>query len=365
MRLPCLAPLAPRSSFARSRLACCLAAVLIAILPSAARAADGAQQFADLGQCKLESGQTIQNCRIGYRTFGQLNAARDNAILMPTWLYGRSADLVSLFGDGSSPQDLVDTTRFFGIAIDALGNGVSSSPSNSPAQPGTAFPTFTLRDVVAAEYRVVTEVLGLHHLHAVVGLSMGGEQTFVWAVMHPDFFDRAVPILGTPRLTSYDLQVKRIMVKTILDDPAYQGGNYTTEPALKLANLFGNLVVTTPEYRNQATPRDKLDEFFAEAESPQSIDANDRLWQLRAIMTQDVIGNRTLAEAARAATPKFLVIVSAQDHLVNPQPALDWAAATAAPVYVSNGSCAHLIMNCDASAVSTRVRNFLGSATTP
>ena len=102
-RLPCLAPLAPRSSFARSRLACCLAAVLIAILPSAARAADGAQQFADLGQCKLESGQTIQNCRIGYRTFGQLNAARDNAILMPTWLYGRSADLVSLFGDGSSP----------------------------------------------------------------------------------------------------------------------------------------------------------------------------------------------------------------------------------------------------------------------
>ena len=101
------------------------------------------------------------------------------------------------------------------------------------------------------------------------------------------------------------------MVKTILDDPAYQGGNYTTEPALKLANLFGNLVVTTPEYRNQATPRDKLDEFFfAEAESPQSIDANDRLWQLRAIMTQDVIGNRTLAEAARAATPKFLVIVA-------------------------------------------------------
>jgi homoserine O-acetyltransferase len=278
---------------------------------------------------------------------------------MPTWLYGRSSDLVPLFGDGSSPQHLVDTGRFFGIAIDALGNGVSTSPSNSKTQHGTAFPAYTLRDIVAAEYRVVTEPLGLHHLRAVVGLSMGGEQTFVWTVAHPDFFDLAVPILGTPRLTSYDLQVKRIMVETILADPAYLNGNYTEEPPLKLANLFGNLVVTTPEYRNQATPLDKLEEFFARTESPQSIDANDRLWQLRAIMTQDVIGKQTLAEVARAARPKFLIIVNAEDHLVNPQPALDWAAAAGAPVYISHGSCAHLIMNCDAQAVSSRVRRFL------
>jgi homoserine O-acetyltransferase/O-succinyltransferase len=338
-----------------------LIAAVLALLPVHARASDGDLQFAQLGQCKLESGQTIENCRVGYRTFGRLDAARDNAVLMPTWLYGRSSDLVPLFGDGSSPQHIVDTTRFFGIAIDALGNGVSSSPSNGAAQHGTAFPAFNLRDVVSAEYRVVTEVLGLHHLHAVVGLSMGGEQTFVWTVEHPDFFDLAVPILGTPRLTSYDLQVKRIMVETILADPAYQNGNYTEEPPLKLANLFGDLVVTSPEYRNQATPPGKLEEFFARTETPQSIDANDRLWQLRAIMTQDVIGNRSLAEVARAAKPKFLVIVSAKDHLVNPQPALDWAAAGGAQVYISQGSCAHLIMNCDARAVSSRVRKFLAT----
>jgi homoserine O-acetyltransferase len=337
----------------------CLFGASLAFLPVPARAADGDLQFAQLGQCTLESGQTIENCRVGYRTFGKLDAARDNAVLMPTWLYGRSSDLVPLFGNGSSARHLVDTTRFFGIAIDALGNGVSSSPSNGTAQHGTAFPAFNLRDVVSAEYRVVTEVFGLHHLHAVVGLSMGGEQTFVWTVAHPDFFDLAVPILGTPRLTSYDLQVKRIMVETILADPAYQNGNYIEEPPLKLANLFGDLVVTSPEYRNQATPRDQLEEFFARTEGPQSIDANDRLWQLRAIMTQDVIGNRPLAEVARAAKPKFLVIVSARDHLVNPQPALDWAAAAGAQVYVSEGSCAHLIMNCDAKAVSSRVLGFL------
>jgi homoserine O-acetyltransferase len=344
--------------------ACCLIAACVATLSIQAGAADGDQQFAQLGKCKLESGQIVEECRVGYRTFGKLNAARDNAVLMPTWLYGNSADLVPLFGDGSQPQHLVDTDRYFGIAIDALGNGISSSPSNSSAQHGIAFPAFTVRDTVAVEYRVVTETLGLHHLHAVVGLSMGGEQTFIWAVAHPDFFKLAVPILGTPRLTSYDLQVKRIMVETILDDPGYHDGNYSEEPALKLANLFGALVVTTPEYLNQATPRDKLEEFFARTEGQQSIDANDRLWQLRAIMTQDVIGDRTMAEAARAAGPKFLIIVSAEDHLVNPQPALDWAAAAGAPVYISHGSCAHLIMNCDALAVSTRVRQFL-SETVP
>jgi homoserine O-acetyltransferase/O-succinyltransferase len=334
---------------------------LLTAVATPARAADGEQQFAELGRCVLTSGQVIENCRVGYRTFGRLNAGRDNAVLMPSWLYGKSSDLIQFFGDGSSPQHLIDTGHFFGIAIDALGDGVSSSPSNSKAQRGTAFPAYNLRDAVEAEYRVATEVLGLRHLHAVVGLSMGGEQAFVWSMAHPEFFDLAVPIIATPRLTAYDLQVKRIMVETIVDDAAYKNGAYTEEPQLALANLFGKLVVTTPAYRNQATPLGKLDEFYVEAEARQEVDANDRLWQLRAIMTQDVIGDRTITEAARSTKARFLVIVAAEDHLVNPQPALDWAAAIGAPTYISHGNCAHLIMECDAEAVSSRVREFLAT----
>ena len=332
-------------------------------------ALDGQLQFANLGHCPLENGSVIEDCRIGYRTFGHLNAAGDNAVLMPTWLYGKSQELVGLFGDGSAPQHLVDTSRFFGIAIDALGNGVSTSPSNSPHQHGTAFPAYTLRDSVAAQYRVMTEVLHLKHLHALVGLSMGGEQTFDWAVMYPHFFDLGIPILGTPRLTSYDLVLKQIMLESITGDPAYNHGQYSTEPTLGLANLIGNIVVTTAEYRNRETPRDKLAAFLTQTEAPQPIDAridaNDRVWQLKAIMQQDVIGSRTLADVARFIPVHFLIIVSAQDHLVNPQPALDWAAATGAPTYVSQGSCAHLIMTCDAAAVSTRVRAFLNSGSLP
>jgi homoserine O-acetyltransferase len=123
--------------------------------------------------------------------------------------------------------------------------------------------------------------------------------------------------------------------------------------------MIGALVVTTPENVNQQTPRDKISDFLDSSGAPQPIDANDRVWQLRAIMQQDVIGNRTLAEAARATPAHFLIIVSGEDHLVNPQPALDWAAAINAPTYVSHGACAHLIMNCDAEAVSTRVKKFL------
>lgn len=316
------------------------------------------QKFANLGLCKLESGEVIQDCRIGYRTFGKLNAAGDNAVLVPTSMHGNTAELTPLFGDGSSPLHLVDTTRFFGIAVDAFSNGVSSSPSNSTAQPGTQFPHFTLRDCVRAQYRLATEVLHLKHLHAVTGISMGGEQTFVWSAMYPQYFDLAVPILGTPRETSFDLLTKQIQIDAIKMSPGYDDGHYTSEPDLRVANLVDSLVVTTPKYRNKLTPRDEAAAYIHRVETSNHADANDRLWQLEAVRHLDVIGDRTIAEAARGG-PRFLVIVNQYDHTVNPQPALDWATAIGAPTYESQVNCGHSMMNCDAAAVSSRVREFL------
>jgi homoserine O-acetyltransferase len=329
------------------------------------RAQVSQQKFANLGQCKLENGQAIQDCRIGYRTFGTLNAARDNAVLMPTSLHGNTAEMTPLFGDGSSPLHFVDTTRFFGIAVDAFGNGISSSPSNSTAQHGTEFPHFTLRDCVRAQYRLATEVLHIQHLHAVTGISMGGEQTFVWAVMYPKYFDLAVPVLGTPRETSFDLLTKQIQIDAIKMAPGYDDGHYTTEPDLRLANLIDSLVVVTPQYRNKLTPRDEATAYIHGAETSDHADANDRLWQLEAVRQLDMIGDRTIAEAARAGGPHFLVIVSKYDHTVNPQPALDWAAAAGAPMYESQLPCGHSMMNCDAAAVSSRVRAFLAAGMLP
>ncbi len=342
-----------------------LAFALLFLSAALAYAQDGAQRIADLGQCRLESGKVLEDCRIGYRTFGKLNAEGTNAVLMPTWLYGNSGELASLFSATPSPLQLVDTSKFFGIAFDALGNGVSSSPSNSTHQHGTDFPAFTTGDMVQTQYRVITEVLKLKHAHAVVGLSMGGEQAFMWSVLHPEFFDLAVPIISTPKLTAFDLQSKRIMLEAIRSDPDFHDGHYTKQPALKLANLYNVQAVTSPEFRNAATSAQNFETFITEAEAPVAMDANDRVAQLTAVVTHDALRGRSIEEAARTSHVKFLIIVSARDHMVVPSEALKWAAAAHAPTYISDGACAHLIMTCDAAAVSARVTRFLTGVPLP
>src|SRR5579884_2387932 len=111
--------------------------LLLALASAAAQTqtAQGSQQFANIGNLKLQNGEVIHNCRIGYRTFGQLNDDKSNAVLFPTWFGGRTQDLVELIGPGK----LVDSGKYFVIAADALGDGVSCSPSNSQAQPRMKF----------------------------------------------------------------------------------------------------------------------------------------------------------------------------------------------------------------------------------
>ena len=139
-------------------------------------------KFAELGICKLASGQQIENCRLGYRTWGRLNAQRSNAILFPTWFSGNSRNIAGFVGS----DKMLDPAKYFIVAIDALGNGVSSSPSNSATQHGPAFPAFTTRDMVNAEYRLATEILHLNHVHAVMGISMGGYGAILLAEKHPE-----------------------------------------------------------------------------------------------------------------------------------------------------------------------------------
>lgn len=345
------------------RLACAWVmsvAALLTALP-AAGAEDGAQQFADLGSCTLDSGQTIEHCRVGYRTFGTLNAAGDNAVLMPTWLNGRTEDLLSLVGSAPSKTRLIDTTKYYAVLLDALGDGVSSSPSNSDdEQKGASFPAITERDMVRAEYRALTEVLHLKHARAVVGISMGGEQTFEWAVTYPEFFNLAVPIIGTPQLTGYDLLSHTITEDAMLADPDYKDGKYgEKQPALKLANELLKMQLTTPQFRSEHTDRKDFPALLEEARKPERQDANDRMWQLKAVLAQDVLRGKPLEEVAKATRAKWLVIVSAHDHSVYPAPALAWAKAVGAETYISDTPCGHLIMECDAEQVSQRVEKFL------
>jgi len=183
------------------------------------------QQSASLGDFKLKSGEIIRELKISYRTFGSLNADKSNAILFPTWFTGTTEDLVDLIGPGK----LVDPAKYFVIAVDALGDGGSSSASNSTAQQHMSFPKFSVRDMIESQYLLLTGHFQLNHLKAVMGVSMGGMQTFEWMVTYPNFMDYAIPIVGSPKLTSYDLLLWNAEAHAIETDPSWKKGDYTPD----------------------------------------------------------------------------------------------------------------------------------------
>src|SRR4051794_34212159 len=185
------------------------------------------QQIASLGDFHLQNGQTIRDCKVGYRTFGHLNAQRSNVVLFPTWFSGTTKDLAGLVGPGK----FIGSDKYYVIAVDALGDGVSSSPSNSTMQPHMRFPQFSIRDMVESQHELLTKHLKIQHLRAVMGVSMGGMQTFQWIVTYPDFMDLAIPIVGSPRLTSYDLLLCNAEAHAIETDPSWKNGEYTQTPA--------------------------------------------------------------------------------------------------------------------------------------
>lgn len=322
---------------------------------------EGALQFADLGDLRLRSGAVIHDFRLGYRTLGKLNAEKSNAILWPSWLGGKSQDLLPSVG----PDKWVDSSRYFVILVDAIGDGVTSSPSNSKSQPLLKFPEFTIRDMVESEHRIATEVFHLTHLRAVMGISMGGMQTFEWGIAYPDFMDLLVPIVGSPQSTSYDKLLWTAQIDAIELDPAWNHGNPTgpMDRSLGLVEEIGSMNLTTPDYRVAHTKPDGLNELLTEIRNSARGDAGnacDRIRQRQAIMALDIpaeLGVATLEQAAPKVHAKLLVIVSPQDHMVTPEPAMEFAAAAAAPLVKLDSPCGHLSPGCI--SVGPTVARFL------
>ena len=325
--------------------------------PGWARAADGDQQIGQLHTCKLANKRQIDDCFIGYRTWGTLNAQQSNAILFPSWFSGNSNNIANFVG----ADKMIDPAKFFLVAVDALGDGVSSSPSNSSDQHGTHFPAITIADMVDAEYRLATEVLHLKHLHAVMGISMGGMQTFEWMVKYPAFMDLAVPIVGSPQLTSYDLLLWQSEVEAAQDDPLFQGGNYAQAPKLPLVEFIHTMNLSTPAHYARTISRDDYDKeqegYYRKGILP--FDANDWVAQLEAMIHHDVANGGSMEAAAKKVKAKVLVVASAQDHMVNPQPALDFAPLIHAQTLVLQSDCGHLAPGCESAKMYPAVKAFL------
>ena len=328
--------------------------ILCGLMTAATLRAENEQKFAHLGDFKLESGEVIHDCQIGYRIRGTLNEDKSNAILFPTWFSGRSAELAEYVGLGK----MIDPERYYVVQIDALGNGVSSSPSNSTAQAKDKFPQITIRDMVHAEYLVATKELELKHVRAVIGASMGGMQTFQWAVSYPEFMDVAIPITGTPQQTSYDLLLWNTEARSI-EEHLRRGDE---DDALNEAALIDRLNLTTPQDVVTQTKRGEFDKFVAEtiAEAKGESNPYDYLWQLRAMIAQDISPRGgTLEDAAKIIRAKILIIVARQDHMVNPIPALRFAQLLHARTLVLDSDCGHLTTGCKGAELAAAVQSFL------
>ena len=316
------------------------------------------QRFADIGDFKLESGEVIRDCRIGYRTYGKPNADGSNAVLFTTWAGGTTEQAAGQFASGS----VIDTNKFFVVAVDAFANGVSSSPSNSKLQPRMQFPVFGIVDNVRAQHHLLTKVLKIKHLYAVYGISMGGMQTFQWIVTYPDFMDKAIPVVGTPQPAPYDLVLWETQNEVLMSDAAWKGGEYTSNPSRLFAWGFGKLILTSPEDVNSKMTREQVQTEIAKARKDTGgMDVNNNIRQIQGMLSLDVSKGfgGSLERAAAAVKAKVLVIAARKDAVVTPGPALNFAKLINAKTVVLEGNCGHLATVCESSTVNTEIKKFL------
>lgn len=286
------------------------------------------QQVARLGDLPLESGQEVRDCRLGYRTFGTLDAERSNAVLLLPWFLGRSAELARHVGPGR----MVDSSRYFVVAVDAIGSGVSTSPSNSQAQPGQAFPVYSVRDLVEAQHRLLTRELGITHLRAVVGTSLGGMQVFQWVTAHPDFMDKAVAIVGSPRIPAQERRRWLEHASAALSEPRWR----RAAGALGRGQPLGALRVL----------RDHPIDHARQAGCLASTDVSAAF-------------GGSLERAAAAVHARTLVVVSQRDETVDPGPAVAFARLAGARLLELDGRCGHDAPACQKRRLWPAVDHFL------
>ena len=296
-------------------------ALLALTLPSVAAAQYPAPDQRDfiLKKFTFRSGEVLPELRIHYRTLGK--PERDaagvvrNAVLVMHGTGGSGAQFIRaefagvLFGPGA----LLDVARYFIILPDDIGHGLSSKPSDGLR---AKFPRYGYLDMVEAEYRLVTEGLGVNHLRLVMGTSMGGMHTWLWGEQYPEFMDALMPLASLPTQISGRNRVwRRTVIDAIRNDPAWLGGNYSTQPpSLRTAQemlylMSSNPVVRQRELSTLTSTDSRLDDAMASA--LKTADANDVLYQIEASYDYDPgPGLEKIRAPLRA--------INSADDLINP-----------------------------------------------
>jgi homoserine O-acetyltransferase len=263
--------------------ALCAASVLVTVTAMAADYPEPKQGDWVAKDFKFHTGETVPELKLHYTTVGEPTG---EPVLVLHGSGGSAASMLTptfageLFGEGRP----LDAKKYYIIIPDSLGHGKSSKPSDGLK---TAFPKYDYADMVDAQYRLVTEGLGVKHLRLVIGNSMGGMHTWIWGERYPAFMDALVPMASQPtEMAARNWMLRRIMLDTIRNDPDYNGGNYTSQPrmmkyaiaAYGIASAGGTLGYQA--LAPTAAAADKMvDERLA---APVTADANDFIYQWEA-----------------------------------------------------------------------------------
>ena len=270
---------------------------------------------------KFSSGETLPELRIHYRTLGEpekdAQGKTTNAVLIMHGTTGSGGQFFrpEFAGELFGPSQPLDATKFFIVLPDGIGHGKSSKPSDGLH---AKFPRYGYRDMVEAQYRLLTDGLGVNHARLVMGTSMGGMHTWLWGETHPEFMDALLPLASLPtQISGRNRTWRRIIIDAIRGDPAWNGGEYKTQPpslrtaAEMLWLMSSNPLVRQKEAPNLAKTDEVLDKFVVDI--VRTDDANDVLYALEASRDYD-----PGPELEKIRAP-LLAINSADDHINPPE----------------------------------------------
>ncbi|MGE7094311.1 alpha/beta fold hydrolase [Lysinibacillus sp. NPDC048646] len=282
----------------------------------------------ELGDVELQSGDTLPNAILAYKTYGTLNVARNNVIVYPTWFAGLHTDNEWLIGPGKA----LDPEKYFIIVPNMLGNGLSSSPSNTPPPYHQAhFPHVSIYDNVRLQHQLVTKKFGITKIALVVGWSLGAVQTFQWGASYPNMVERIAPFGGTAKTRPHAKVVFEGMIAALQADAAWKNGFYNEQPKVGLATMgrvyaaWGFSQAYYLEQLYQQEGYHTLEEYLVDYWDQVffSFDANNLITMLRTGITGDIsansIYNGNFELALSSITARALVMPGSTDLFFPPQ----------------------------------------------
>ncbi len=285
------------------------------------------QQF-QLGDVELLSGEALLNAKLSYKTYGNLNTGKNNVVVLPTFYTGSHTRNEGFFGAGRA----IDPNKHFIVSINLFGNGISSSPSNTPApQDGPRFPKISLWDNIACQYKLLTEALGVERIALVAGWSMAGCQAYQWAAQYPDFVDAILPFCASAKTSIHNHVFLEGVKAALCADSLWNKGDYLTPPVVGLkafARVYAGWAFSQTFYRDELFKEIGYESAEAllqdwEADHVQNWDANNLLAKLATWQAGDIsIGplyDGDFHLALRSIKARTIIMPCSQDLYFPPQ----------------------------------------------